>query len=571
MAQGANKVVLHDVWGVAMSNEVQALMGPSGAGKSTLMDILAMRKSTGQLAGAVLTDGQPATRTFISHTSYIPQANNFIPAMTARETLAFYADITLPCKSRAARSCRVEEVLSAVGLSAAANTLVGGCLAGGLMLRGLSGGERRRLSIAAGILAAPAVLFVDEPTSGLDSFAALSIMAQLQRIAHCGRRVVICTIHQPRSAIWEMVDRVSLLACGRLMYHGGRAGIAPWFASLGYERQHGDESDWLLDLVATGFDKPRQLYGNALMQEQDIKPAAEAFTASYVQAFGRPGHPGSTRQLSSSTSTEGASRPASATPGGLSRLARLGGSSAAPTWAWFLASIYPNDRKVYLADASAKLYRPWTYYLSKVLANFPFSIMGSLCTAWTLYGMAGLRPGWGPVLKAGTLSSLLYLVALQVLHMCSVISPNQDLTFCLSIIWCVINFALSSFFVNFNEVTTNSWFAQLRYISAIYFTLEGLMVNEFQGSTVDCSPGLETGLASLAESAIDSSSGLYQAVLLQLVQPQPGCIVHNDALLKYMQYSRPFGSSVAILVGYLCVIHGLTFVGMLLLANKEAR
>uniref|UniRef100_A0A383VUC5 ABC transporter domain-containing protein n=1 Tax=Tetradesmus obliquus TaxID=3088 RepID=A0A383VUC5_TETOB len=568
--------------------------------------------------------------------------------MIARETLALYADITLPCKSRAARSCRVEEVLSAVGLSAAANTLVGGCLAGGLMLRGLSGGERRRLSIAAGILAAPAVLFVDEPTSGLDSFAALSIMAQLQRIARGGRRVVICTIHQPRSAIWEMVDRVSLLACGRLMYHGGRAGIAPWFASLGYERQHGDESDWLLDLVATGFDKPRQLYGNALMQEQDIKPAAEAFTASYVQAFGRPGHPGSTRQLSSSTSTEGASRPASATPGGLSRLARLGGSLhdlqpagwQYPTGAgrqlacllrrnllgstrnpfdvagrilsctylglvfglvfyntpadslsglrtrlnvcftatflialvpYMTISIYPNDRKVYLADASAKLYRPWTYYLSKVLANFPFSIMGSLCTAWTLYGMAGLRPGWGPVLKAGTLSSLLYLVALQVLHMCSVIAPNQDLTFCLSIIWCVINFALSSFFVNFNEVTTNSWFAQLRYISAIYFTLEGLMVNEFQGSTVDCSPGLETGLASLAESAIDSSSGLYQAVLLQLVQPQPGCIVHNDALLKYMQYSRPFGSSVAILVGYLCVVHGLTFVGMLLLANKEAR
>lgn len=80
--------------------------------------------------------------------------------------------------------------------------------------------------------------------------------------------------------------QVSLLACGRLMYHGGRAGIAPWFASLGYERQHGDESDWLLDLVATGFDKPRQLYGNALMQEQDIKPAAEAFTASYVQVTG---------------------------------------------------------------------------------------------------------------------------------------------------------------------------------------------------------------------------------------------------------------------------------------------
>jgi hypothetical protein len=81
-----------------------------------------------------------------------------------------------------------------------------------------------------------------------------------------------------------LVLQVSLLACGRLMYHGVRADIAPWFASLGYERLHGDESDWLLDLVATGFDKPQRLYGNALMQQQeDVEQAAEAFKASYLQ------------------------------------------------------------------------------------------------------------------------------------------------------------------------------------------------------------------------------------------------------------------------------------------------
>jgi energy-coupling factor transporter ATP-binding protein EcfA2 len=86
---------------------------------------------------------------------------------------------------------------------------VGGSLPGGLMLRGLFGGERRRLSIAAGILAAPAVLFLDEPTSGLDSFAALSVMGHLQGMARGSGRIIISTIHQPRSAIWEMFDRVS--------------------------------------------------------------------------------------------------------------------------------------------------------------------------------------------------------------------------------------------------------------------------------------------------------------------------------------------------------------------------
>jgi ABC-type multidrug transport system ATPase subunit len=76
------------------------------------------------------------------------------------------------------------------------------------MMRGLSGGERKRLSIAAGILAAPAVLFLDEPTSGLDSFAALSVMGYLQRMARAAEHIIISTIHQPRNAIWQMFDQV---------------------------------------------------------------------------------------------------------------------------------------------------------------------------------------------------------------------------------------------------------------------------------------------------------------------------------------------------------------------------
>jgi ABC-type ATPase involved in cell division len=154
----------------------QALLGPSGAGKSTLMDILAQRKSVGALTGQLLVGGRPVTSSFIRKTAYVPQDDNFVPTMTTMETMRFYAAIILPdSMGRAGRRQRVEEVLSAVGLGTHHKTLVGGVLPGGLMLRGLSGGERKRLSIAAGILAAPSVVFLDEPTSGLDSFAALTV------------------------------------------------------------------------------------------------------------------------------------------------------------------------------------------------------------------------------------------------------------------------------------------------------------------------------------------------------------------------------------------------------------
>ena len=64
---------------------LQALLGPSGAGKSTLMDMLAQRKSTGALTGAVLVDGMPADGSFIRRTAYVPQYDNFVPVMATRE------------------------------------------------------------------------------------------------------------------------------------------------------------------------------------------------------------------------------------------------------------------------------------------------------------------------------------------------------------------------------------------------------------------------------------------------------------------------------------------------------
>jgi ABC-type lipoprotein export system ATPase subunit len=154
----------------------QALLGPSGAGKSTLMDMLAQRKSTGQLSGTVLVDGLPAESSFIRSTAYVPQNDNFVPVMTTLEVMQFYAGIILPRDwTTARRAARVNEVLTDMGLAHAHKTLVGGQSPGGLMHRGLSGGERKRLSIATGILAAPSVVFLDEPTTGLDSFAALTV------------------------------------------------------------------------------------------------------------------------------------------------------------------------------------------------------------------------------------------------------------------------------------------------------------------------------------------------------------------------------------------------------------
>ncbi|KAL6748511.1 ABC-2 type transporter-domain-containing protein [Haematococcus lacustris] len=107
--------------------------------------------------------------------------------------------------------------------------MVGGQLPGGLQLRGLSGGEKKRLSLAVGIIAAPAILFLDEPTSGLDSHAALSVMSCLSTMAKEGGHIIIASIHQPRSTIWSMFDSVTVLSGGLMMFTGRREDMVPWF------------------------------------------------------------------------------------------------------------------------------------------------------------------------------------------------------------------------------------------------------------------------------------------------------------------------------------------------------
>ncbi|KIZ04851.1 hypothetical protein MNEG_3112 [Monoraphidium neglectum] len=408
------KDVLKDIWGIAQPGEMQALMGPSGAGKSTFMDILALRKSVGELTGRILVNGARATKAFIRKTAY---EDNFVPTMTTWEVMDFYAQIILPGKwTNKRRQERIREVLSEVGLAHAHRTIVGGTLPGGLMMRGLSGGERRRLAIATGILAAPSVLFLDEPTSGLDSFAALTVMGYLKRMAREQNHVVIASIHQPRSAIWLMFDAVTLLASGRLMYHGPREGITPWFGSLGYNYDpnlHGVPSDWALDLVAIGFAKPPRFYGHTITNRDELLAASAAFKAHYLQQSGLTGGEGDAKGGDDAKAPVKAAHFAS---NAFSQYKTLFGrellsitrnpfdvAGRTLTFAWvgilmgilyyglpftadsarsrlnlvymllsfyclmpyISAGLYSADKKFYLSDASSQLYRPLAYYLAK--------------------------------------------------------------------------------------------------------------------------------------------------------------------------------------------------------------
>jgi ABC-type multidrug transport system ATPase subunit len=149
---------------------------------------------------------------------------------TVRETLTYAARLRLPpTLAREAVSLIVEQTLDELGMRDSADTVVGGPLR-----KGISGGERRRLSIGCVRVTLPSVLILDEPTSGLDAFTSFLLLQTLSTLARRGRTVVV-SIHAPRSDAFGLFDRICLLARGRVVYSGPRARCLPWFAGLGYD------------------------------------------------------------------------------------------------------------------------------------------------------------------------------------------------------------------------------------------------------------------------------------------------------------------------------------------------
>ncbi|KAI3839426.1 hypothetical protein MKX03_017549 [Papaver bracteatum] len=201
------KILLNDISGEDREGEILSILGPSGSGKSTLIDALANRISKESLKGSVTMNGETLESGVLKAISaYVMQDDLLYPMLTVEETLMFSAEFRLPrMLSKSKKLARVQAVIDELGLCDAAKTIIGD-----EGQRGISGGERRRVSIGVDIIHDPILLFLDEPTSGLDSSCAFMVVKVLQRIARTGR-IVIMSVHQPSSRVVGLLDQLIFL------------------------------------------------------------------------------------------------------------------------------------------------------------------------------------------------------------------------------------------------------------------------------------------------------------------------------------------------------------------------
>ncbi|KAF2250137.1 ATP-binding cassette transporter-like protein [Trematosphaeria pertusa] len=249
--------ILSGVNGIVKAGEMLALMGPSGSGKTTLLNVLAHRKASGasvqeslHLNGAV-TD----LKTFRKLSSFVEQEDALVGSLTVRETLYFAARLALPSSvSKSERIARIEALLAAFGLQKQAETLIGTPIR-----KGVSGGQKRRVSVASQLITSPKILFLDEPTSGLDSSASFEVMNFVRNIAKQYKILAIASIHQPSTSTFDLFDKLLLLSRGKTVYNGAVRGVRDYFASLGHSMPlYMNPAEYILQLVNTDFSRDQE-------------------------------------------------------------------------------------------------------------------------------------------------------------------------------------------------------------------------------------------------------------------------------------------------------------------------
>uniref|UniRef100_A0A6N2MI10 ABC transporter domain-containing protein n=1 Tax=Salix viminalis TaxID=40686 RepID=A0A6N2MI10_SALVM len=211
---GPTRRLLQGLRGYAEPGRIMAIMGPSGSGKSTLLDSLAGRLSRNVImTGSVLFNGKKRRQD--AGVAYVTQEDVLLGTLTVRETITYSANLRLPdTMTKEEIDDVVEGTISEMGLQDCSDRMVGKW-----HLRGISGGEKKRLSIAIEILTRPHLLFLDEPTSGLDSASSFFVIQTLRNIARDGR-TIISSIHQPSSEVFALFDDLFLLSGGETVYFG---------------------------------------------------------------------------------------------------------------------------------------------------------------------------------------------------------------------------------------------------------------------------------------------------------------------------------------------------------------
>lgn len=573
----ASKVVLDDVSGIVEKGDLCAILGASGAGKSTLLNALTMRNVDAlEISGERYCNSELVTpESLTAQSAYVQQDDMFIGTLTVREHLQFQARVRMDRHFNAKeRMDRVQEVIAHFGLDNCADVLIG--VQG--RIKGISGGESKRLALASEVLTDPLLMFCDEPTSGLDSYMALTVVETLKNMATEGKTVII-TIHQPSSQIFEMFNKILLLANGRVAFHGSREDAEGFFRSMDMiVPQYFNPADFYvqkLAMVAGKRDESQSqiqkicdtfqssMWGSQLRDKlvKNASPEDSASTKVSTRASVSKYKVSWWRQFSAlmtRTYLATIKEPLIAKVKIISTLVvslvlgfiyygqkhdqagimNINGAifiiitNLSFENIFAVIMVFCNELPIFLREHANGMYRTDVYLICKQLVETPVFIITTTITVVILYLMTGMNPD--PLRFLGSLGIALLLTQVIVSfgYMISCIVPNAQVGNDISPVLILPFMLVGGFFLNNLSIPT--WLIWLKYISWFKYANECLVINQWSGvEEIDCDEGVDWGcihtgdevIARLGYDKANMTFNLVMMVVFSLVYRLIGFVV----------------------------------------------
>ncbi|VEU45179.1 unnamed protein product [Pseudo-nitzschia multistriata] len=238
--------IMQGVTGELKGGQFTAIMGPSGAGKSTFLSLLSGK--TEPTGGTLAVNGEHASlKDYRKVVGFVPQEDIMIRELSVEENIRHSAFMRLPASmSRKKKLERVYQVMESLDLLRIRSSIIGDEI-----IRGISGGQRKRVNVAMELVADPSLLALDEPTSGLDSTTSSNLCETLSDLAKTGVNVA-AVIHQPKIEILRTFSNVLLLGVGgRTVYMGPTENMESYFDGIGFPLpDQMNPADYFMDVIA---------------------------------------------------------------------------------------------------------------------------------------------------------------------------------------------------------------------------------------------------------------------------------------------------------------------------------
>ncbi|KAI3956344.1 hypothetical protein MKW92_008376 [Papaver armeniacum] len=522
------RFLLKNVSGEAKPGRLLAIMGPSGSGKTTLLNVLAGQLANASrlhLSGILQLNGRPFSSKNFKF-AYVRQEDLFFSQLTVRETLSLAAELQLSnVYSAEERDGYVDDLLFRLGLVNCADSNVGDA-----KIRGISGGEKKRLSLACELMASPSVIFADEPTTGLDAYQAEKVMETLSQLARDGH-TVICSIHQPRGSVYVKFDDILLLAEGALVY-AGPAHNEPvsYFSKFGYPcPDHVNPAEFLADLISVDYTSTESVYfsrkridglveafvrNSSTIIYKTPLPRTEACKTNKIacrksvvkrkggwwrqfrlllkRAWMQASRDGPTNKVRARMSVAsaiifgsvfwrmGRSQTSIQDRMGLLQVAAINTAMAALTKT---VSVFPRERAIVDRERAKGSYALGPYLLSKLLAEIPIGAAFPLMFGAVLYPMARLHPS---VPRFGKFCGIVTVESFAASAMglaVGAMAPTPEAALALGPSLMTVFIVFGGYYVNAEN--TPVIFRWIPRFSLIKWAFQGLCLNEFRDLQFD--------------------------------------------------------------------------------------